>query len=405
MAYKQSAWERPKTPFDRLMAQLNRPGLDTDSQIRMIDDQTRFKMTGQDAIPDPETDQILQVKDRLIADKAERENRSIMRNEMAEREETARNYASFGPSYMPAKDWSGGMPRADSRHGYGGKWQTFWDNNAVIAAHGAMGKGGVAHPGGAQIMGSGDTIGTAASAEHAEGQRQQQAAQAMQSLQAQGSGGGGGGTGGGGNGGGTGGQITMSPGGNYSRAAAWTPFDFIRQREAEARAKAAEESVPSVKAERERNDAAFRRNTGIADIEAEQAGREAGITAGTADEAKRRIASRTYFDPDVYRQMESEDRRKMEAGDPGREIAGLKMQYDLAGKQAQANATMQAAKTKAEAAQTIAILTGVLQAAKAKAGNLTFGAEADQVKSLEEAIAYLKQFGGEPQPNLPGLIR
>jgi len=240
---------------------------------------------------------------------------------------------------------------------------------------------GEATPGGARFMGSGNTEQTAADVLAALTSRRS-APMA------------GGGTSAGGARGG--GEITYSPGGNYSRGPAMDESDLERLKQDRAKTAILEQSVPQAATDRARSNALFNIGTNTDKL---LNAREGELKTDTA----RQDAAR-YWDPAVYSVMESKQRLATEAGEPEREIAGLKMKYDLAGKQATADATMRAAEMKGQAAQLVSILSNLRQAAAAKAQNMTFGANADQVKALDEAIEYLKQFG-TPQISLPGLIK
>jgi hypothetical protein len=330
-------------------------------------------LSGEMALDDYDAQQAVKMRDATLA------KRKAAQTFQQERSKTAENKALFGPSYNPPDpDWTSEM--AGLTKSPESKW---WEANdrQLLATPTAN-----ATPGGAHLMGRGDTERTpldslAALSSNVTAQR------------------GGGGMSAGG-GGGKSGEVTYSPGGNYSRGPAMDDFDVERLKQERAKTSMLEQSVPQAATDRARTNAAFDMNAGI---DRERVIHESEM-AGLKSHLGAREAADTYFDPDVYRMAESKQRLATEAGEPGREIAGLKMQYDLAGKEAAANATMKSAETKAQAAQLIAVLSNIRQAAAAKSQGATFGAQADQLKSLDEAIEYLKSFGS-PQVNLPGLIK
>jgi hypothetical protein len=291
---------------------------------------------------------------------------------------------------MASPDWHPGIP-AHLLTKEQDPWKTFYDNEAMRGNYQALAGEGMPSPGGAHLLGSGGTIGSAGDAERANDARQ--AAASLKMLQAQSSAGGGG-TPASGSGGGGSGEVIYSPGGNYSRGPAMNDFDRARTREAEARAKAAEENVPSVRNEGEWNDKAFRRVTGQDEAQTEHEGKMAGLKSGSQKALEAQISAHTMLnDPDVWRAAELQRKWAIEGQQPKVDIAQTKASADVQRAEIAAWARTEAEKIKGDASQKIAVAR-LIEESLADAGNaystedqLRLRAFADALKSQSSLLS------------------
>jgi hypothetical protein len=321
------------------------------------------------------------LEDAETAEVARLQNRKIMRQELAKQKDRAAEGARDNETKMLQSPFGAAFDT---------NWGEFYGNNETLRLAEGLTKGGVPAPGGAHLMGSGGTIGSAGDAERANDARQ---SAALLALQKQGSGGGGGGA--------SsrpmeGGEVTYSPGGNYSRGPAMGEMDVERLKQAKALTANMEAQNPNATDERDRLNTLYAHGSGEAKYLAQQ--------KAELDTIPKVEAAKAQFQPDIYRAQESKDRRATEMAAPGQELALAKAQYGLAGDEARANATIESAKVKAQSANLIAMVSNMRQNAAANAQARGFGAGDAEVKRLDEVLQYLYQLAGTPAINLPGLV-
>lgn len=331
----------------------------------------RFRMTGDfeaDRLRDmQEEDQIGQGDAAQKAEMARLENRAIMRDEMAQREETAKRPQGFAGSLTTI---GGTSPTETAKYGPQGKWGKFYDNEAIRGNEMALAGEGMPSPGGAHLLGRGDTERTPLDS--------------LAALASNRTPVGGGAVGGGSSA--RSGEVTYSPGGNYSRGPAMDDFDTERLKQERAKTTTLEQNVPSVAMDRERNEEGFRRNTGIDAAQARHEGEMGGLKSGSQKALEAQISAHTMLnDPDVWRAAELQRKWAIEGQQPKVDIAQTKASADVQRAEIAAWARTEAEKIKGDASQKIAVAR-LVEESLADAGNAYSTEDQLRLRAFADAL-------------------
>jgi hypothetical protein len=233
-----------------------------------------------------------------------------------------------------------------------------------------------ATPGGAGLMGRGDTMRSP-----------------LDSLAALGSNmtprGGGGGMPAGGSGAAGGGEVTMSPGGNYSRGPALDDMGIERLKQAKLQTTSMEQNLPQSVTDRARNNALFNIGQQLPQIEA--------INKADVKDIGERTDARRYFDPDIYREMESKLATQTEAQAPARDLRALEAQYKFTAQMDKNQTDIERETIRARANQMLAGIREMRQAVTAMA------LDDPQRKMIENFVTMLQSMGADDRSFPPGL--
>lgn len=243
----------------------------------------------------------------------------------------------------------------------------FWGNNTRLSQIAGLEGGGVSRPEGAQLLGHvGPTIGGGGGGSYA--------SQPFSSLLNASSK--------------AGGDVTFSPGGNYSRGPAMDDTEIERLKQERIRTQGMQEALPSVAADRARNETAFNMNAGVDEALTRHIG-----DLNRAEEVRN---ARQYFQPDVAAVRESKERS---ATDQFYERYGRPKEIEAGGKIAAEGVKQQGAidvqASRAETARYVAQINNLQRSAAA------LPLDDPQRLRLEAVIDYLKQQIGPDAMQVP----
>lgn len=298
----------------------------------------------------------------------------------SERRDTANKKALFGPSYNPDDpDW--GAEMAGLKKSPEARWWEANDQQALAAP------AADATPGGAHLMGRGDTIRTpldslSALASNVTAQRGSYGTPAGAS-------------------GGKSGTFEVTPGGNTVRGPAMDEMDIEKLKQARLQTEGMEQSLPNTKAEHDQNEAVRGMNTGTDALLAQHSGEMKGTAIGAQNAAIAKAGAQSMMDPDVWREQEYKRKWAIEAQQPKVDIAQGKNDADIRKAQLAAWAKTQAETIKGDSAQKIAVAR-LIEESLADAGN-SFSAP-DQ-EALRALAAELKGQSSLLSPAAAALIR